>query len=113
MDSGVVQNATSDSDYLNGLTGTLAQNSAWSNAYATYSGGDTIVYTTTDPGVGQYVSIGGYLYYVYATPGTDEYTLRLVTSGNNQGTAGNYTASPYNLNSAATWTGYYPQWQTT
>ncbi len=113
MESGVAPAAASDDEYQNGVTGVLAANSAWSGAYATYTGGDTQVYTTSNPGVGNYVEIGGYLYYVYANPSGGVFTLRLVSAGNNQGTAGDYTAAPYNLDSAANLTGYYPQWQTT
>lgn len=104
MDSGTTASNVED-EYKDGVTGSLAQNSSWSNAYSIYSGGETLVYSpSTAMNVGFYVKLNGVLFYVYAYVGS-VFTLRSAA-----GVAGDYTAT---TNGAYAWVEYYPEWQTT
>lgn len=104
MDAGTTASTVED-EYKDGVTGTLAQNPAWSNAYSVYSGGETLVYSpSTGMNVGFYVQLNGTLFYVYAYVGS-VFTLRSAT-----GVAGDYTAT---TNGVHAWVEYFPEWQTT
>lgn len=97
------QATSADAEYIN-TTGVLAVNPAWSGAYAVYTSGDTLVYTTTNIGVGKYVLINGVYYQCTANPSGGVWMIK-----DANGASGNFVSA---VNSAYSWTSYHADWMT-
>lgn len=99
-----VVNAIPDDDYIV-KTSTLSQNPAWSNSYAVYYGGETLIYIPTNtPTVGRYIYINNTLYYVYNSPSGGVLAIR-----SSDNVAGNFVAS---VNSNYSTKEYYVEYMT-
>lgn len=86
---------------------TLAQNSAWSNAYSFFTGGQTQVcgFGSAVPGaIPGYILINGTMYYLASSPSTGIYHIQ-----NTSFADGNYVSA---TNSAYVSTVFFPDWMT-
>lgn len=98
--------ASNTAEYTSG-TVTLAQNSAWSNAYSFFTGGQTQVcgFGSAVPGaIPGYILINGTMYYLASSPSTGIYHIQ-----NTSFADGNYVSA---TNSAYVSTVFFPDWMT-
>ena len=105
LDAGGRRATTSEDEYRSGVSGNLAANSAWSNAYSIFSGGETLIYITGPAlTVANYILVNGVVYQVYGTGASGEFKVRSAA-----GAAGDYTGA---LNSNFPFVEYWTEWQT-